>query len=674
MGRNISTDIEGIIRELNITEAEVLYPFFEAVVNSIQSIKERSSFSDGRISVYVERDKSEQVLFEEYAQYPIKSIQIIDNGIGFTQQNYESFGKSHSTKKAHLGGKGLGRFAILSVFNTVEVKSITAKDADNAISFKLSRTQGLSDPIYSTSKNDIQTTIKLSDLNPEFKTATAKYSQEDIADNILSHCLLYYLNSDVPLIEIIEDNLVINLSNQFSPKDFIKHHYTEKLGEYEFFLYFIKNDKIKSHEYCLCGHNRKVKGKKVETILPIFSSKLKEINEDSEYFIQIYAVSPYLDSIVNMSRNEFRFPKSSTETENMLLIDNASKYKITEKDIEQIIVNAIYDKYKDIIDNRKAIVKQKVTNYLSSDEGLEYRHLNPDDAFYSSIPDDVDEKKLDEILHTYQYKCSKEVRKKRDRLFSKDYSNKKDYQNLLKEVVSLTTNEGNSRLAQYVSHRKTIISLLEKYLEWSDENNNYEEESTLHNLIYTMGGNQNTIAYDKHNLWLLDDRLTFHRYIYSDKQIKSHKPIEDISACKKETDIAIYDKSFYYAEKNDYSEINSVVIFEFKRPDRNITYEEFSKQMREQILGIRDGKLTDDNKKHIQTSTKTPIFFYYVCDVNAYANLKKSAEIEGFSETPYKSLLRLSNNNVYQEILTYQTLIINAKRRNKIFFKKLGIE
>lgn len=234
MGRNISTDIEGIIRELNITEAEVLYPFFEAVVNSIQSIKERSSFSDGRISVYVERDKSEQVLFEEYAQYPIKSIKIIDNGIGFTQQNYESFGKSHSTKKAHLGGKGLGRFAILSVFNTVEVKSITAKGADNAISFKLSRTQGLSDPIYSTSKNDIQTTIKLSDLNPEFKTATAKYSQEDIADNILSHCLLYYLNSDVPLIEIIEDNLVINLSNQFSPKDFIKHHYTEKLGEYEF--------------------------------------------------------------------------------------------------------------------------------------------------------------------------------------------------------------------------------------------------------------------------------------------------------------------------------------------------------------------------------------------------------------------------------------------------------
>lgn len=130
---------------------------------------------------------------------------------------------------------------------------------------------------------------------------------------------------------------------------------------------------------------------------------------------------------------------------------------------------------------------------------------------------------------------------------------------------------------------------------------------------------------------------------------------------------------FFYGEKNDYEEINSVVIFEFKRPDRVVTYEEFSKQMREQILGIRENKLMDDSQKHVQTSDKTPIFFYYVCDVNAYAVLKKSACIEGFKETPYKSLIRL-NDFAYQEIITYQSLIVNAKRRNKIFFKKLGIE
>ena len=33
MGKNLTTDIEGIIRELNISEEDVLYPFYEAVVN-----------------------------------------------------------------------------------------------------------------------------------------------------------------------------------------------------------------------------------------------------------------------------------------------------------------------------------------------------------------------------------------------------------------------------------------------------------------------------------------------------------------------------------------------------------------------------------------------------------------------------------------------------------------
>lgn len=187
-----------------------------------------------------------------------------------------------------------------------------------------------------------------------------------------------------------------------------------------------------------------------------------------------------------------------------------------------------------------------------------------------------------------------------------------------------------------------------------------------------MGGNQDTIPYDKHNLWLLDDRLTYHRYIYSDKMIKSHVPAEG-SSSKKETDLAIYDNPFYYGEKNDYSEINSVVIFEFKRPNRTVTYEDFSKQMREQITGVQEGKLKDYNNANVFVGGLTPIYYYYVVDANTYSTLKNNAKFEGFDETPYKSMMRM-RGGVYQEILTYQTILVNAKRRNKIFFKKLGIE
>ena len=674
--QSLTTDLEGIIRELSISEGEVLYPFYEAVVNSIQAIDERINCSNPRVSVYIERDKSEQNLFERYDSFPISSIRIVDNGIGFTENNYDSFSKAHSTKKVKIGGKGLGRFTMLSVFQKMKIDSVRESNENNKISFSLSRKEGLSDPVISTTKNPVCTTIILSELTPKFRKATAKFSHEEIADNILSHCLLYYLRRNAPIIEVIEDTDVINLSNQFSPSEYIQHHVKKQIGDTEFDLYFIRSNKISAHKYCLCGHNRKVKEKKIETIFPLFSSKIFE-SENNSYYIHLYVVSSYLDNIVNTARNEFNFPKNRNDEmmeKEINFGDIDSPNTIYEKNIEDLIVNVLEETYKNEVEERRSIVKLKVSRYLCSDEGLEYRHLNPDNDFYDSITDNVDEKKLDTILHTYQYKRSRENREKRDKLFSKNYSNKKDYQALLKEVIDMTTCEGHSKLAQYVAHRKTIISLLEKYMEWSEDNDNYNEESTLHNLIYIMGGNQDTIAYDKHNLWLLDDRLTFHRYIYSDKQIKSHTPMENLSDCLKETDIAIYDKTFYYGERNDYDEINSIVIFELKRPSRILTYEEFSKQMREQIIGIKGGKLSDYKRKYVPTSDNVPIFFYYICDTNAYEKLKESATMEGFSETPYKSLIRLTNKNVHQEIFTYQTLIINAKRRNKIFFKKLGIE
>lgn len=50
--------------------------------------------------------------------------------------------------------------------------------------------------------------------------------------------------------------------------------------------------------------------------------------------------------------------------------------------------------------------------------------------------------------------------------------------------------------------------------------------------------------------------------------------------------------------------------------------------------------------------------------------MAEDAGMEGFRETPYKSLIRMAEDNVYQEILTYKTLLSNTKRRNAIFFKK----
>ena len=661
MGKLIATDISGIIHELRIKEEDFLLAFFELVINAIQAIAEKGDTRNGKIDIYVEREEHDEDLFGGRV---IKSVRIEDNGIGFTDKNYESFTRSHSTKKADIGGKGVGRFAVLSVFEEMRVSSTYKEDSLKKIEFTLNREDGLSEPSYpkEETENVTGTTVYVSKLNELFKEKSASYDLESIADNILEHCLLYYLTKQAPSIAIHEGDETINLSSQFSVNDFIDEIYKDTVKGQEFQLYFVKGNKRRVHQYSLCANNRVVKSKNVPTVFPLFSSPI--IEDNKPVFIRIYVISDYLNEIVNMSRNELDFPKRK-ESEN--------SSRLYESDVDTIVVQAISSIFKQNVEQRKENTFKKIASFMAKDAGLPYRHLTISDNFLEGVSDDVKDEEIDEKLHALSYKKSVESRAKCQKLLDRDYSNKEDYQKLLKEVVDATTDEGNLQLAQYIAKRKTVIALFEKFLAWMEATKDYTEEKTLHNLLFTMGGSNATVPYDKHNLWLLDDRLTFFGFITSDKAIRLHAPLEGLTDCGKETDIAVYDVPFIYGEKGDYGVINAVLIFELKRPGRLLTYEEFSKQMREQTLGIRSGKKVNEEGKVIRTNDTVPIHFYYVVDENAYGAIKGDAKMENFSETPFHSLYRTVNNTT-QEILTYDSMLVNAKRRNQIFFTKLGIQ
>ena len=156
----------------------------------------------------------------------------------------------------------------------------------------------MSEPVYSETKLKVsRTRITLNGLQDRFVKESAKYSHENIADNILGHCLLYFLSGNVPSIVIEENGIDINLANQFSPTDFVRFTIPDKIKDVDFTWYFVKKIKGKGHELCLCAHNRKVKCKKVEKILPIFASPIQENvdGEIDEVYFTIYIVSDYLD-------------------------------------------------------------------------------------------------------------------------------------------------------------------------------------------------------------------------------------------------------------------------------------------------------------------------------------------------------------------------------------------
>ena len=55
---------------------------------------------------------------------PVVDFEIRDNGIGFNEENFDSFSTSDSRYKAEHGGKGIGRLLWLKAFSRVVVNSV----------------------------------------------------------------------------------------------------------------------------------------------------------------------------------------------------------------------------------------------------------------------------------------------------------------------------------------------------------------------------------------------------------------------------------------------------------------------------------------------------------------------------------------------------------------------
>ena len=105
----------------NIRSGTTVYtPLVEIIVNAIQAIEDKGNEA-GQIDVVVDRSSQEDL---EKKVPPVESFLIKDNGIGFTDENRDSFDTLYSDYKLSQGGKGFGRFICLKYFEDLEIESI----------------------------------------------------------------------------------------------------------------------------------------------------------------------------------------------------------------------------------------------------------------------------------------------------------------------------------------------------------------------------------------------------------------------------------------------------------------------------------------------------------------------------------------------------------------------
>ncbi len=112
------SNINGRLRKFTLKFSEGLVPIQEAIVNSIQAKAKN-------IDVEIIRENYFQKELDfKASSSKIVSFKIIDDGIGLTEENFNSFDELDSEYKLEIGEKGIGRISFLKVFEEARIKSI----------------------------------------------------------------------------------------------------------------------------------------------------------------------------------------------------------------------------------------------------------------------------------------------------------------------------------------------------------------------------------------------------------------------------------------------------------------------------------------------------------------------------------------------------------------------
>jgi hypothetical protein len=227
-------------------------------------------------------------------------------------------------------------------------------------------------------------------------------------------------------------------------------------------------------------------------------------------------------------------------------------------------------------------------------------------------------------------------------------------------------------LVSYVLYRKGIIDILEEVLKKSGDK--FQRESTVHELIFPMGREHDSSkAFLDHNLWLIDERLTYASYIASDRPLSEHKVLFGVDD-PGEPDIAAYYSLGFSSDRPDES-LHSAVIVEFKRPGPlKKRDEDPHAQVIRYIERISEGFYAEEGQ-HVKAGESTRFYCYIVCDLDSEVVKRMLAyyqyrPIFGGEEGwfLYHDVYR-----AYFEIVPLKKLVRAAKRNHRAFFERAGI-
>lgn len=664
----MAVDVRGRVRNTSVTVNNAFLPLFEAVVNSIHATDERfreAVMDKGEVDVQIHR-VAQQELPVTPGRPPVSEVSgftITDNGCGFTDANMEAFCTADTTVKAPLGGKGVGRFSWLVVFSSAKIRSVYSD-----VTSRLRRRTFVFRPSDSGIENYVeedvvgnatqQTSVELKGVNSRFKEVL-RTSIEMMAERLFEHCFSYFVVGRCPRIRLIEVGLdgtaTIEVNERLhdvnlSPLEPLQ------VGLHELNMLHAqqKYTQGRKHTAHLCAHQR------VVTSFPL--SDVSELNGDpiilrdgQRAVHHVYVSGRPLDEAVDSTRTRLDLP------DGLPLVEAAGELDL--EALRQAIGTCVNEHLAETLKAARQENFVKIEEHIRTEQP-EYRHL------IGRIPERLqkvkwtsDKRTLDERLYKVAQEWEADVRRRQADVENRLAVEGTDPDLLAEElyrVVAEVNETGQANLVRYVAKRRAVLKLIARLVSVR-EGPALEED--IHRIVFPLKKQGDDVGYDEHNLWLVDDTLSFYEHLSSDVSFTANEaaPVES----RRRPDLLAFKTGDPYQH---------VAIVEFKRPDRED--ENPVQQLVKYGQLLRRGGARDASGISLPGIDRSVRIDAYAI-VTLGPRMEEALEISSGDIRKVESEQRwygnVPNLNMTVEVLDYHAFIRRAEQRNRAFFRKLGL-
>lgn len=671
-------------------------PIFEAISNSLEA----TSGKDDVITIRINKAKT-----LNHEQYSFLSIDIIDTGIGFNDDNFGRLRRLYDESKGQ-NNFGTGRVQYLHFFNNTDIYSVFEEEG-----LKYKRRIVLSKNFYATQKSviwssekevvDIATPIGTMvsfyyPLNDEDQEKYNELTTIELRDRILIHYLSRFCLNRDNLQQIKLECYINSIHNKDSDqiitgKDIPQPDYTDSVQVNYSKISVDGNTIIKTpntEEFIINSYS-----------LPCSIQKRNEVKLTSK------------NETVEVSGIDFSLIKDSPKINNSYLLFLISSSYLTQQDSDLRGQLAIYSrkdflKKRNLFSGEEQILTDDIEEKVTSSITAHYKSISKvKESFEAQIDELAEMFSLDRtVLNEVGYKAgdsdqsilkkvyeyNADISAKHDAGIksvmdslkeltpsSKDF--KKKLNEKVKRVSELVPQINRTELVRYISKRKIILDLMQKTLDKqldcqqkNPKGKKINHESFLHNILFSQHSDNPLDS----NLWMINDDFIHYKGI-SESELRNIKVGSELFFREDLTKEELEELTAYNRDKLGnrpdillFPKEHKCIIIELKSMDADVS--KFVSQV-SQYAGL----IRQYAKERFEITT---FYAYLIGESFTLSEVKRANPF--FKKAYYFDYLFCPNypvdggenrrdGEMYIEVIKYSTLLERAVFRNKIFTDKI---